>query len=114
MGAFVILGSLSSDILISFILQMLVITAAARGIIAAQTRLLWGSWRQRLDFIIVAHVMALLLFAVMINFVEAGAPPQSFLGALLHSLAVLWPLQLVLLLADLAIRWILVRRKAAP
>jgi hypothetical protein len=104
MGAFDILKGLSWSILLSFVLQMLVLTAVARGILAAQTRLLWGSWRQRLDFIIVAHAIALVMFAGMTRFLEVGAAPPGFVAALLHSLSVLWPLQLALLLVDLAIR----------
>lgn len=111
MTAFLVLGVLTWKTLLFFVLQMAVITAALRGAIAYQKRLLGGTWRQGTGRVLLAHAGALLVFAAMTSFVDTGTPPRGDFDSVMHSVAVLWPLQVVLLAADLAIRALRKRRK---
>ena len=104
MRDFLLLGNLTWNVLALFLVQMLIFTVVTRGVVAGLTRLLRGSWRQHIGHVIAAHAAALLVFAAITDFLDVAAAPASDIVALIHSVAVLWPLQTVLLVADLATR----------
>jgi hypothetical protein len=110
---FTILAHLSWSVLLGFLLQMLFLTVAIRCVMAGLYRLLRGSWRVRRDLVILAHVVALFCFAAMTDFVEAGAPASDGIAALLHSVTVLWPVQLLFLAVDLGLRALRTRQTAS-
>jgi hypothetical protein len=113
MEGFTILAHLGWPLLLGFMLQMLILTAVIRGVLAAQQRFLRGNWHVRRELVIFGHVLALFGFAAMTDFVSPNAPASDGLAALLHSVTVLWPVQLLFLAMDLGLRALRTRQTAS-
>ncbi len=110
MSAAVILASLTPQAILLFILQMLIVTVVVRCATVLQQWIYWRSFEVSTGLVALAHAIALFAFAAMTDFVEAGPDSSNGVALWLHSVAVLWPLQLLLLAVDLAIR----ARRARP
>lgn len=110
MSAFAVLPTLSVQFLLLLALQMLIITTVVRGVIACNYWFLWRSWKSGIGYVLLAHAIALFAFAAMTDFVDARSASSD---GWLHSAAVLWPLQMLLLALDLAIRALRARSKTS-
>lgn len=83
--------------------QVLVFTVLVRLLGVGLHRWLGGRWRMPLYGIVLAHAVALAAIAVSSDFIDPGlVEEQSLVATFFHSVSVLWLMQVIVLVPDLA------------